>query len=85
MNDFLIPCFHPDPDAVQMNWQQIGSNRLLLPTVTMDDFETSLKYCKQNLELADSDCNKVPDFDLHTKNIKKLKEPNRTYRELNEI
>eukprot|EP01100_Stratorugosa_tubuloviscum_P003342 TRINITY_DN1807_c0_g1_i1.p1 TRINITY_DN1807_c0_g1~~TRINITY_DN1807_c0_g1_i1.p1 ORF type:complete len:431 (+),score=220.49 TRINITY_DN1807_c0_g1_i1:74-1366(+) len=51
--DFLTPCSPGDPNAVEMGWENVPSDKLHDPPVTLRDFLTSLRSTRPSVSKDD--------------------------------
>ncbi|XP_063605001.1 vacuolar protein sorting-associated protein 4B-like [Penaeus indicus] len=55
VHDYLMPCSPGDPQAFEMTWEQVPSDKLYEPEVTMADMKCALNDCKPSVNQADLD------------------------------
>lgn len=55
VHDYLMPCSPGDPNAFEMTWEQVPSDKLYEPEVTMADMKCALNDCKPSVNQADLD------------------------------
>nr|CAD7459368.1 unnamed protein product [Timema tahoe] len=53
LDDLLTPCRSKSPDAIPMDWQQVPSDKLVEPLVTMDDIRRALVSSKATVTAQD--------------------------------
>nr|CAD7595112.1 unnamed protein product [Timema genevievae] len=53
LDDLLTPCRSKSPDAIPMDWQQVPSDKLVEPLVTMDDMRRALVSSKPTVTAQD--------------------------------
>nr|CAD7439720.1 unnamed protein product [Timema bartmani] len=53
LDDLLTPCRSKSPDAIPMDWQQVPSDKLVEPLVTMDDMRRALVSSKATVTAQD--------------------------------
>lgn len=64
VHDLLTPCSPGDPGAIEMNWEGVPNDKLLVPSVTASDLLKALSNSKPSVRKED-----LTKFEEYTKNF----------------
>ncbi|KAF8783298.1 Vacuolar protein sorting-associated protein 4A like protein [Argiope bruennichi] len=53
VDDLLTPCSPDDPEAIKMSWNDVDGDKLVEPSITMNDMQLSLEKAKPTVNDAD--------------------------------
>lgn len=64
IHDLLTPCSPGEPGAIEMNWEQVSNEKLLVPSVTASDMLKALNNSKPSVKKED-----LAKFEEYTRNF----------------